>query len=283
MILEGKSNTFKLDKLLSKGKYSWTYSGESNEGDRVFVKRFNATSGSAALFGFVQEAQLSFDHPNLLGPCELIRRENALFQVRPFLPGQTLEAILSDRRLRKQLTANHVKTLFKDILNACETLHARHVIHRDIKPANILLNDLEGEFKATLLDYGQAKIKGKADPRPCPFTMIYSSPEQVLKIGPLVDENSDLFSLGIVMSEILSGKPPYSSNHPIALMNLQIGGELQNVQSVPKEWRDIISKMCVKPTFRMPPNQLPPKELKQTLKAAKAQRYQTVKEIFEMI
>ncbi len=280
MILQGKHQSYELLSLLSKGKYSWTYTGKSESNQTIFVKRFNANSGSAALFGFVQESQFSFDHPNLLGPSELIRKENALFQVRPFVEGLTLDKVLQDRKQRRRLKNEHIDAIFKDILNACGAMHREGVIHRDIKPANILLKDLEsGVFRAILLDYGQAKIVGKADPRSCPFTMVYSSPEQVLKIGPLVNEDSDLFSLGVVMSELLSGKSPYSVNHPAALLNLQMSGELQNLSSISSKWQRIISKMCVKPDFPIPPNQMGSKELKERLRAAKGKRYSSVEEL----
>jgi WD40 repeat protein/serine/threonine protein kinase len=178
---------------------------------------------------FLREARVTgqLEHPNIVPVYELGRRDDGLlYYTMRLVRGETLEKKLGEC---KDL-AGRLKHMgpFWDICNAIAYAHSRGVVHRDIKPSNIMV----GEFGETvLLDWGIAKVKGRKDlgareiERDLALlqgegleqtvagaaigTPSYMSPEQADGAIEEIDERSDVWSLGAVLYEILTGVPPY--------------------------------------------------------------------------
>jgi len=161
---------------------------------------------------FVKEAQITskFAHPNVVVAYALeTDLEGNLYLVLEFVDGQSLEELLAEN---KTLPAQQVISVGMDICSAIKAIYARDIVHRDIKPSNVLLTK-EGQAKLT--DFGVAQLghetRRTQEARGHPGTPAYKSPEQAMGMGYL-DERSDIYSLGMVLYEMLTGRL-YLRNH----------------------------------------------------------------------
>jgi len=134
-----------------------------------------------------------------------------------FVDGMDLSRLIAER---KELTIEEVIDFSKQICRGLRYAHNNNVVHRDIKPQNILI-DKNNIVK--LSDFGIAKIFSGSDITMTGFTLgtpEYMSPEQAL--GKNIDHQTDLYSLGIVMYEMLVRRPPFTANDPMAIAYKQV-------------------------------------------------------------
>lgn len=208
---------------------------------------------------FLREALVTgqLEHPGVVPVYELGQREDgSLFYTMRLLRGRTLrQAISGCAGLAERL---NLMPHFRDLCLTVAYVHSRGVIHRDIKPDNIII----GEFGETiLLDWGIAKVHGLSDEPSSRLlrdqeklqavangetvegdilgTPAYMPPEQACGRIDEVDEQSDLYSLGAVLYEILSGRPPYTGNVWKVLSLVQKGQPRPLEQVDPKIPRDL--------------------------------------------
>jgi hypothetical protein len=190
---------------------------------------------------FLREIKLqaSLKHPNIAALHTALRIDNVLLMLMEFVEGETLE-----EKLKKgPLATGPAVDYMMQALSALEYAHAHGVIHRDIKPANMILTDA-GVIK--LMDFGIAK--GAAD-RKLTMTgttmgsLYYMSPEQIQGSATL-DARSDLYSLGVTLYELVTGKRPFDGDSQFSIMS----AHLQNTPTppialdpkLPRELNDII-------------------------------------------
>ena len=164
-------------------------------------------------------------HPNIVRYVEAYQEAGGeLCLVTEFLEGEDLRS-----RLRKSgpLTPKHVIALTRPICDALDYLHGRGVVHRDLTPENILVS---GRFPAVvprLLDFGLAWSAGPREARTgatLAMTPLYAAPECLA--GGRATPASDLYSLGVILYEALSGAPPFASSNPDELLTRQRSGTL---------------------------------------------------------
>lgn len=178
----------------------------------AFLERFRRETDAAA----------SLDHPNILPVHEYGERDGLAYLVMPYVSGGTLRDELERER---QLTPLKIVNYLDQMASALDAAHARGVIHRDIKPANILMTP---EKRLLLSDFGLVKIISD-DPK-TPLTKIgmpmgtpdYMAPEQV--IGLEVDARADIYSLGVILYQMITGETPFSGDLPmqVAMQHLHI-------------------------------------------------------------
>jgi len=172
---------------------------------------------------FEREAKFiaGFNHPNIVQVYDfnVIYRDGlpVCYMVMSFIPGQTLRDMLEEaNRQGKRLPFERVRELVDDLTQALGYAHMRGMVHRDVKPGNILLNE---HGKAILTDFGIARMvqsnRLTAD-GVSTGTPIYMSPEQANGQGG--DTRSDLYSLGIIVYELLASRPPFVDDTSLAVM-----------------------------------------------------------------
>jgi serine/threonine-protein kinase len=163
-------------------------------------------------------------HPNICVIHEVGETEDGRpFLAMEYIDGQTLDVVMQQRRLR----IREVISIGIQVAEALEAAHARNIVHRDIKPANIML-DQRGQAK--VLDFGLAKPTGKDElaalttaltrPGFLVGTPNYMSPEQVL--GRELDARSDIFSLGVILYELVVGQRPFTAKTIGETLNLVV-------------------------------------------------------------
>ena len=183
--------------------------------DAEFVKRFNTEAQAAA----------SLSHPNIVSIYDVGHEDenNLYYIVMELVQGKTLKEIINSEGT---LTWKWAVNIAMQIASALEMAHKRGIVHRDIKPHNIIITE-DGIAKVT--DFGIAKAVSNSTITAFGTTIgsvHYFSPEQAK--GGFTDAKSDLYSLGVVMYEMLTGKVPFDADTPVSVA-------LKHMQEDPKE------------------------------------------------
>lgn len=207
--------------------------------DEMFVKRFRAEAQSAA----------SLTHPNIVSVYDVGQDGDINYIVMELLETKTLKDYIEENgAIDSELTLK----IAAQIASALEAAHRAHIIHRDIKPHNIVLNQ---NMVAKVTDFGIAKIQNTTSNTITSFgstmgSVHYFSPEHAK--GGYVDEKSDLYSLGVVMYEMATGKIPFDGDSPVSVALKQIQEEpIEPIVVNPSVWpslNQIILKAMQKST-----------------------------------
>jgi serine/threonine-protein kinase len=178
--------------------------------DSEFIKKFNTEAQSAA----------SLTHPNIVSIYDVGNEGNLYYIVMELIQGKTLKDIITeDGALSWKWSVN----IAIQIASALETAHKNNIIHRDIKPHNIIITE-DGMAKVT--DFGIAKAVSNSTITAFGTTIgsvHYFSPEHAR--GGYTDAKSDIYSLGIVMYEMLTGKVPFDADTPVSVALKQVQEE----------------------------------------------------------
>ena len=170
-------------------------------------------------------------HRNIVGIFEVGEESGRHFFAMDYVEGQTLSSVIGDKPLSADLAARWMTS----IARAVDHLHSHGMIHRDLKPSNILI-DSEGEPMVT--DFGLAKMFdsdcGATRSGAILGTPSYMSPEQASGRNSLVSERSDVYSLGAVLYEMLSGRPPFREESPLDTLVQVLEGEPPSLRQFDK-------------------------------------------------
>lgn len=227
---------YKIEKKLGEGGMGAVYQGVDTMLDReVAIKalRPELASQTAIVDRFRSEAVTlaKLNHPNIATLYTMFRHGEELYMVIEFVRGETLDGILQKRGA---LPAEEVIPVFCQILDGIDHAHELGVIHRDIKPANMMLTE-KGTLK--VLDFGIARLLGSARMTRAGNiigTLEYMAPEQVK--GAETDARSDIYALGMMLYEVLTGKTPFDTDNEFELMKLQ-------TESMPTPPRELNSEI----------------------------------------
>ena len=189
-------------------------------------------------------AAAALTHQNIAVVYEIGGHENQIFIVMEYVEGKTLKQLLE----AEPLTVQRVLDMAIQVCEGMAAAHEKGVVHRDIKSENIIVTP-KGHPKIT--DFGLAKLKGGTKLTRAGSTLgtaAYMSPEQAR--GEEVDQRSDVFSFGVVLYEMLSGRLPFRGDHPTALAYSIINEEPQPItrfnEKVTLEIEHIVSKALAK-------------------------------------
>jgi hypothetical protein len=204
-----------------------------------FVRRFGEEAAAVA--------QLS--HPNIIQVFDFDNEGSTYYMVLAFLVGETLQARL--KRLNaanRRLSIGDTLEIMASICDAVDYAHRRGMIHRDIKPANIMLTN---QGQAVLMDFGVVKMLGSTQHTATGAvigTALYMSPEQARGEHP--SERSDIYSLGVTLFEMVSGRPPFEADSALTAMMMHINDPVPNVlelnHETPQALKMVIEKALAK-------------------------------------
>jgi tetratricopeptide (TPR) repeat protein/tRNA A-37 threonylcarbamoyl transferase component Bud32 len=279
---------YTLTRLHAKGGLGQVWVARDGDlGREVALKelRGSRVNDPALLARFLEEARITgqLEHPNIVPVYELVRLTEAgsePFYTMRFVRGRTLtEAIghYHDRRMAKQAGSLELRELLQCLIAVCNAVayaHSRGVLHRDLKPDNVVLGDY-GEV--ILLDWGLAKIKGggEAPAGAAPMalgqdlvrmatvqgqimgTPAYMSPEQAEGRLDSVDERSDIYELGAVLYEILTGQPPFGGSDAAAVLARVVADQPPDPANKVQETPAALQAVCLKALAKRPDDRYP--------------------------
>lgn len=207
--------------------------------DPNFVKRFEEEA----------EAVAQLRNPGIIQVYDFNRDEDTYYMVLEFVPGETIQEHL--KRLNesgRKLSTTSAIEYIAEVCDALDYAHQRGMIHRDIKPANLMLNIMN---QVILMDFGIAKIVGgqrHTATGAVVGTAMYMSPEQIK--GTHADRRSDIYSLGVTLFEMVSGRPPFEAESAMTLMMMHINDPVPNPKDlnpdVPDDLIAVINKALAK-------------------------------------
>src|SRR5271157_3535463 len=176
--------------------------------DRSFVDRFRREARAAA----------NLSHPNIVPVFDWGEDSGTYFIVMEFVDGRPLSSIL---RTAGPLHPDRAAEITADVAGALSYAHRHGVVHRDVKPGNVLITE-EGIIKVT--DFGIARAvnteESLTQTGAVMGTATYFSPEQAEGLG--VDSRSDIYSLGVVLFEMVVGRPPFLGDSPVAVASKHV-------------------------------------------------------------
>lgn len=204
--------------------------------DEQFVENFRKESQAAA----------GLSHPNIVNVYDVGKEGNIHFIVMELIDGKSLSQVIEEKG---KLDYNEAISIAKQVASALSLAHKNQIIHRDVKPHNILITN---SGTAKLADFGIARAVSRESlaegSEKIMGSVHYFSPEQAR--GAYVDERSDLYSLGIVLFEMLTGKVPFDGDNPISIALMHINNQIPTVcdmvKGVPPQLEKVIEKATSK-------------------------------------
>lgn len=206
--------------------------------DPHFIERFRREARTAA----------RLSHPNIVALHDYGATDDSYFIVMEFIEGHTVADLVA---VEGPIEALRVAGIASDVCAALERAHGAGLIHRDVSSGNVMISSA-GETKVT--DFGIARVLDQRDQQTTAGgntvlgTAAYISPEQAQ--GLELDERTDIYSLGVVMFEMLTGRTPFVADNPLALASQHVMNEAPRPsslnQSIPKELDAIVLRALAK-------------------------------------
>ncbi len=244
-LIEGR---YKYIEKIGKGAFGTVLLVEDTVVDDRLILKFlnpNVASDEEMMQRFVHELRYSrkITHENVIRIYDFLYMGGGYAISMEYFPSHTLGAEIVDQ---KPMPMRKAIQYACDIATGMSVAHAQGIIHRDLKPANILIND-EGLLK--IVDFGVAAAQAGGDTQLTKTGYVigspkYMAPEQIL--GKKVDEKADIYSVGVILYEMLTGVPPYSRGDHMSVMYQHVQGKARSVveinPKVPKLLSDIVGK-----------------------------------------
>ena len=222
-----KLGRYDIIRVLGKGAMGLVYEArDPNLDRRVAIKTIkveNLSEEAAAEYEarFRTEARSAarLQHPNIVSVYDSDRHGDMAYLVMEFIQGEDLKQHLDGG---KRYSLAQSLAMVADVLAALDYAHRQNIVHRDVKPANLLI---EANGRVKLTDFGVARIQDSGEDTRTQGTMVgtlkYMSPEQVQ--GVPIDSRADLFAVGVVLYQLLTGKRPFDGDTDFAIIQQIVG------------------------------------------------------------
>ena len=230
---------YKILEKLGEGGMGVVYKAEDLKLKRIVAikflpKRLAVHGEERERFEHEAQAASSLNHPNICTIYEIDEQNDETFIVMEYLDGVTLREWIRKKAEQsegyRKLGAKEAVELATQIAEGLEKAHEKGIIHRDIKSENIMVTN---DGRAKIMDFGLAKLRGASKLTKTGSTVgtiAYMSPEQVE--GMETDHRTDIFSFGVVLYEMLSGRLPFQAEHETAMMYEIINVEPKSVSEI---------------------------------------------------
>ena len=237
---------YEILQVLGRGGMGAVYKARDREVDRIValkVIRPDLAGNSAMLDRFKQELVLSHQvtHKNVVRIYDLGEADGVKFITMEYIEGSDLRSIILEK---KSFSPAEAVEIMLQVCRALEAVHTVGVIHRDLKPQNIM-RDNQG--RVVVMDFGLARLvesNGMTQTGALVGTMEYMSPEQAL--GSQLDQRSDLFTLGLIFYELLTGKMPFAADSALASLIKRTQERAipvtQHDKSIPASLANVVAK-----------------------------------------
>ncbi len=246
-----KLGSFRIDSILGAGAMGVVYKGTNEKNGRAVAIKVVSNefqSGGKIYERFEREAEIlqQFRHPNIVRFLAVGRFRGTSYIAMELIQGDNLEKIVQDKG------ALPWREVVDYGLQTCEALsyaHERGVVHRDLKPSNLMVTS-DGKIKLT--DFGIAKDLDKTALTATGRTLgtaAYMSPEQI-RGTPAISHKTDLYALGVVLYQMLVGKPPFEGNTAVVLMHCHLNETpprpSAKIQEIPRALDDLVLALMAK-------------------------------------
>ena len=247
-IIDGR---YKYIEKIGKGAFGTVVLMQDQVVDERLILKFlnpNVSSDEEMMKRFVHELRYSrmITHKNVIRIYDFLHLQGAYAISMEYFPSHTLSGEIPDSK-----PMNFAKALqfSMDMVTGMGVAHQAGVIHRDLKPANILVND-KGLLK--IVDFGVAAAASSGDTQLTKTGYVigspkYMAPEQIL--GKKVNEAADIYSIGVIMYEMLTGIPPYSRGDHMSVMYQHVQGKAKTCQEINAEIPDDYARVIGKSMF----------------------------------
>lgn len=218
---------------------------------KILPKQFAEDPNFVKRFAQEAKAIAALEHPHILPVYDYGTQDGLTYMVMRYVKGGTLANLMG-----APMSDQRIVSLISDVAMALHYAHEQGVVHRDVKPSNILIDKL-GE--PLLTDFGIAKIIEGAGATQLTSdgnilgTPAYMSPEQAK--GTNIDRRSDIYALGVILYELLTGRPPYQAETPLAIVLMHLNEPLPPLRQInpniaePLEWV-VLKAMAKEPSQR---------------------------------
>ena len=246
-----KLGSFRIEAVLGSGAMGTVYRGTNEKNGKpaaIKVVSSEYAQGSKIRDRFDREAEIlqQFRHPNIVRFLAVGRFRGTSYIAMEYIQGDTLDKVLLDRG---PLPWREVVELGIQICDALHYAHEHGVVHRDLKPSNLMVTT-DGKIKLT--DFGIAKDLDATALTATGRTLgtaAYMSPEQI-RGAPAVSHRTDLYALGVVLFQMLVGKPPFEGNTPVVLMHSHLNEPpprpSAKVAEIPRKLDELIVNLMAK-------------------------------------
>jgi len=255
--LEGQSlGKYRILEPIGRGGMAQVYKAYHPQLDRfvaVKVLRADLVEEKEFLARFSREARAvaALRHPNIVQVFDFDMQDGLYFMVMELLEGDTLKAYLNAYRINgERMPRGEMVRILVDALSGLGYAHQAGIVHRDLKPANILLNK---HGQAVLTDFGIAQIVGATQytvSGALMGTLSYMAPEQGMT--GRCDARTDLYSLGIVYYEMLTGKVPFDADTPLAILMKHVNDPLPLPRKIDASIPEPLERVTLKVLAKQP-------------------------------
>ena len=243
--------------IVGRGGYSLVYKGVHTGLDMpvaVKMMKHDMAMNDEFLAKFHQEARTiaAFNHENIIKVYDIEARFRTVFIIMEMVEGQTIRDMI---RQQKSLAFDRIADLLVQVCEGLAYAHRRGIVHRDVKPSNMFVCR-DGRLK--ILDFGLACPTGTEN-LDFSGSIPYMSPEEIE--GEAVDQRTDLYSLGIMAYEMVTGQRPFPEQDLVALMDMHLSQDVPDPAKIRPDVPDRLRTLILKACARNPEHRYPDVEL----------------------
>ena len=244
---------YRITEKIGEGGMGVVYKALDETLDRTVALKFlsahlSASEENKARFVREAKATAALNHPNILSVYEIGEHDGAVFFAMEYLEGRTLKEHIASLKSASGISVDIASGWIAQIASGLRAAHEKEIIHRDIKPENVMLTP-DGRLK--IMDFGIAKLKGSSGLTKTGTsmgTLGYMSPEQAQ--GGTADHRTDIWSLGVMFYEMLTGEVPFKAEHEAGLLYLIVNEQPPSPSAmdkkIPRQIDPVVMRMLEK-------------------------------------